>query len=143
MVKLHGFAEPQLPPLKLVNVDPLLGTAITVTAVPGLYCMQFAPQEDPTGVIATLPLPLPLLAVERLTDGVAPAGGVLRLKVAVTVVGAAVIVKLHGFVEAQPPPLKPAKVDPLLGTAITVTVVPGLYCMQLAPQEAPDGAIAT
>lgn len=53
--------------LKLANVDPLLGTAMTVTFVPGANCMQFAPQDVPTGVMATLPLPFPLLEVVRLT----------------------------------------------------------------------------
>ena len=67
MLKLHGLVEPHPPPLKLVNADPLLGTAITVTVVPGLYCMQFAPQAVPTGVMATLPLPFPLLEAVRFT----------------------------------------------------------------------------
>ena len=63
MVMLHGFVEPHPPPLKLPNPDPVLGTAMTVTAVPGLYCMQLAPQEVPTGVIATVPPPFPVVAV--------------------------------------------------------------------------------
>jgi len=63
IVMLHGFVEPHPPPLKLPNPDPVLGTAITVTAVPGLYCMQLAPQEVPTGVIATVPPPFPVVAV--------------------------------------------------------------------------------
>jgi hypothetical protein len=67
MLKLQGLLEPHPPPLKLVNVDPLLGTAITVTVVPGLYCMQLAPQAVPTGVMATLPLPFPLLEAVRFT----------------------------------------------------------------------------
>lgn len=63
MVMLHGFVEPHPPPLKLPNPDPVLGTAMTVTAVPGLYCMQLAPQEVPTGAIATVPPPFPVVAV--------------------------------------------------------------------------------
>ena len=75
-------------------------------------------------------------------EPVGPVGLLFRLKAAVTVVGA-VIVKLHGFVEPHPPPLKLPKPDPVLGTAITVTAVPGLYCMQLVPQAVPTGVIAT
>jgi hypothetical protein len=63
IVMLHGLAEPHPPPLKLPNPDPVLGTAITVTAVPGLYCMQFVPQAVPTGVMATVPPPFPVVAV--------------------------------------------------------------------------------
>jgi hypothetical protein len=62
-IMLQGFVEPHPPPLKLPNPDPVLGTAITVTAVPGLYCMQFVPHAVPTGVIATVPPPLPVVAV--------------------------------------------------------------------------------
>jgi len=77
MAKLQGLADPHPPPLKLVNAEPLLGTAITVKDVPGLYCAQLAPHGEPVGVIATTPLPFPLLAVVRLTlaVGVPELGG--------------------------------------------------------------------
>jgi hypothetical protein len=43
--------------------------------------------------------------------------------VAATVVGA-FIVTVQGPVLGQPPPLQPAKVDPLAGLAVRVTTVP-------------------
>ena len=50
-----------------MNWEPLLGVAVTVTDVPGLYCMQLRPQATPVGCTVILPPPLPLLVVVRLT----------------------------------------------------------------------------
>jgi hypothetical protein len=50
-----------------VNWDPLFGVAITVTDVPGLYCMQLRPHATPAGCTVILPRPFPLLVVVKLT----------------------------------------------------------------------------
>ena len=55
MVKLQGLVVPQIPPPlpKAMNLDPLLGVAVSITVVPAGYCMQLAPQEVPDGVAVT------------------------------------------------------------------------------------------
>jgi len=48
------------PPLQPVNVDPVAGVAVKVTAVPLVNAVeQVAPQEMPVGALVTVPLPVP------------------------------------------------------------------------------------
>jgi hypothetical protein len=62
------------------------------------------------------------------------------LKVAVTV-ELAVKVKLHGPVPVQAP-AHPAKVEPVPGVAVSVTVVPGAKpALQVVPQLIPEGLL--
>src|SRR5207253_929023 len=107
------------PPLQPANVDPPAAVAVSVTTVPlsksAEAVAQVVPQVIPAGLEVTVPLPVPAFttaSVNRCT-----------LKVAVTVVSA-LIVTMHGLVPEQPPPLQPANVEPALGVAVRVTVVP-------------------
>jgi len=68
------------------------------------------------GVLFTVPLPVPAFVTVRVKVSEAS-------KVAVTVV-AADTVTLQEPVPAQPPPLQPVKVDPVVGVAVNVTAVP-------------------
>jgi len=52
-----------------VNWEPLFGVAVSVTDVPGLYCMQLRPQAMPVGCTVMLPAPFPLLIVDKLKVG--------------------------------------------------------------------------
>jgi len=69
----------------------------------------------PAGAEVTVPEPAPL----RMIVSVCRIG----VNVAVTVVAAA-IVTWQVLVPVQPPPLQPAKIDPAVGDAVSVTVVP-------------------
>jgi hypothetical protein len=112
------------------------GTAVSVTTVPKkMLSVQSAPQLIPAGADVTVPLPVPVLAtVSRYW---------LRLKIALTVV-AAVIVVTHVPVPEQPPPLHPTKLDPTEGRAVRVTTVPeSKDAAQMAPQLIPVGAEST
>ena len=51
---------PAQPPLQPVKVEPLVGVAVRVTALPGGYVAeQVLPQMIPSGVLATIPAPAP------------------------------------------------------------------------------------
>jgi hypothetical protein len=67
----------------------------------------------------TLPDPVPARATDRLCDG----GGGLLVKVAVTD-WSKLIVTVHVPVPLHPPPDQPAKLEPELGEALNVTIVP-------------------
>ena len=65
------------------------------------------------------------------------------MKFAVTV-WSAVIVTIHEPVPLQPPPLQPVNVEPPVGAAVRVTVVPiGKFVAQTVPQEIPLGLLVT
>ncbi len=69
----------------------------------------------PAGVLLTVPLPVPALLTVRPTCD--------ALNVAVTVV-VEVMVTVQVPVPVHPPPLQPAKVEPVAGVAVRVTAVP-------------------
>jgi len=74
------------------------------------------------------------------TTGLSVSGVV---NVAVTVVPA-VSVTTHEPLPLQPPPLQPAKVAPLAGVAVSVTVAPVAYgSVQSVPQLMPAGTLVT
>ena len=51
----------QLPPIQPAKDEPLAAVAVSVTEVPeGKLALQVCPQLMPEGVLATLPLPLPM-----------------------------------------------------------------------------------
>ena len=59
-VTVHVPVPLQPPPLQPVNMEPAVGVAANVTAVPLVNaCEQVAPQEMPAGALVTLPLPAP------------------------------------------------------------------------------------
>ena len=60
IVTLHVPVPVQPPPLQQVNVEPVAGVAVKVTAVPlAKAAEQVAPQEMPAGALATVPVPAP------------------------------------------------------------------------------------
>ncbi|PYN38685.1 MAG: hypothetical protein DME01_00665, partial [Candidatus Rokuibacteriota bacterium] len=74
---VQGPVPVQPPPLQPVNVDPVAGVAVKMTAVPlANVAAHVAPQEMPAGALATVPTPVPTL----LTLSV----NLCRVKVAVT-----------------------------------------------------------
>ena len=75
-------------------------------------------QLIPDGELATLPVPLPLVATDSAKVLAVP-------KVAVTV-AAAVKVTVQLPVPVQPPPLHPVKAEAPVGAAVSVTVLPEL-----------------
>jgi hypothetical protein len=70
-------------------------------------------------------------------------GGVVSVKLAVTVVGA-LRVTVQAPVPEQPPPLQPLKVEPVAGGAVSVTAVPlAKPAEQVVPQVIPAGELVT
>src|SRR3989442_1646644 len=89
----------------------------------------------PTGVLVTVPSPVPALLTARVK--------VWRSKVAVTVV-AALRVTVHAPVPVQPPPLQPVNVESAAGVAVTATTGPPDWGAEhVAPQLPPAGPRAT
>ena len=122
------------PPLQPVNVEPVAGVAVSVTAVPLVKpCEQVLPQEIPAGELVMLPLPAPDVVTVSANDDCT--------KVAATEV-AAVIVVVHVPVPVQPPPLQPEKVEPAAGVAVKVIAVPLANAPeQVVPHEMPAGEL--
>src|SRR5439155_981985 len=119
-----------------VNVDPVAGVAVKMTAVPlANVAAHVAPQEMPAGALATVPTPVPTL----LTMSV----NLCRVKVAVTP-WAAVTVTVQVPAPVQAPPLQPVKVEPAAGVAVKLTAVPLVKeAAHVAPQAMPAGALVT
>ena len=126
----------QPPPLQPVKVEPAVGVAVKVTAVPLANAEEHvAPQEIPAGLLVTVPVPAPALLTVNVK--------VWMAKVAVTVV-AALSVTVHVPVPEQPPPLQPVNVEPAAGVALKVTAgPPGNAAEHVAPQEIPAGLLVT
>jgi hypothetical protein len=90
----------------------------------------------PAGLLATVPLPVPVFVTVREYV----VGG-RRLKVAVQVFAADMVTE-PSLQSASP--LQPAKVDPVLGVAVNVTGVPLLKeAEQVLPQLRPAGLLVT
>ena len=126
----------QPPPLHPEKMEPGAGLAERVTLVPkGKLPEHVAPQLIPAGALVTVPPPLPAQLTVRLTG--------CKTNVAVTVV-AADRETLHGPVPEQLPPLHPEKVEPVVATAESVTLLPpGKLLIQVEPQLIPAGALVT
>src|SRR5213083_245721 len=126
----------QPPPLQPEKVEPAVGVAVKVTAVPlANGAEHVAPQAIPAGLLVTVPAPAPALVSVRVKDGTA--------NVAVTEV-AAFSVTMQVPVPEQPPPLQPEKVEPAVGVAVKVTEVPlANAAAQVVPQAMPAGALVT
>jgi len=126
----------QPPPLQPVNVEPAVGVAVSVMAVPLAYAaIQVGLQEMPTGLLVTVPSPEPALFTVSVNACTA--------KLAVTVV-AALSVTVQVPVPEQPPPLQPEKLEPAAGVAVRVIAVPLVYeAAHVVPHEMPAGALVT
>jgi hypothetical protein len=58
-------------PLHPLNVDPLAGVAVSVTAVPVAYASeQSAPHVMPAGLLVTVPAPVPCLVTVSVATAV-------------------------------------------------------------------------
>src|SRR5436309_2459064 len=126
----------QPPPLQPEKVEPAVGVAVKVTAVPLVNGAEHvAPQAMPAGLLFTVPAPAPALVSVRVKDCTA--------NVAVTEV-AAFSVTMQVPVPEQPPPLQPEKVELAVGVAVKVTAVPLVNGAEhVAPQAMPAGLLAT
>jgi len=126
----------QPPPLQPVNVEPAVGVAVSVMAVPLAYAaIQVGLQEMPKGLLVTVPSPEPALFTLSVNACTA--------KLAVTVV-AALSVTVQVPVPEQPPPLQPEKLEPVAGVAVKVIAVPLVYeAAHVVPHEMPAGALVT
>ncbi|HTX52057.1 MAG TPA: hypothetical protein VMD08_01505 [Candidatus Baltobacteraceae bacterium] len=136
MVTVQGAVPEHPPPLQPAKVDPPLGVAVKVTLVPlAKLALQVAPQLIPAGLLVTVPVPVPASVTVK--------GYVIWVKVAVTF-WTALMVTVQGPVPLHPPPLQPVKVDPPLGVAVRVTIVPlAKPALQVAPQLIPAGLLVT
>jgi hypothetical protein len=124
------------PPLQPEKVEPGSGLAERVTLLPkGKLLEHVGPQSIPAGALVTVPLPVPILLTVRLTG--------CKANMAVTVV-AADRETMHGPVPEQPPPLHPKKVEPVVATAESVTLLAlGKLPVQVEPQLIPAGELVT
>lgn len=128
----------QPPPDHPPKVDPAFAVAVSVTAVPlAKPAVQVEPQVMPAGELLTEPLPLP----ESATVSCGPLDADV-LNVAVTDAAEETMmlqlpVPLHA-------PDQPAKVDPLLAVAVSVTDVPAVNVpLHVWPQLIPAGVLLT
>src|SRR5438093_11251646 len=102
-------------PLQPLNTDPLAGVAVSVTDVPlANDALHVAPQLIPTGLLVTVPLPLPAFVTVRAYNYV---------KLAFTACAASIVTKQIP-VPLHPPPLQPLNTNPLAAVALSVTVLP-------------------
>jgi hypothetical protein len=68
-------------PTHFVNVEPVLGVAVSVTMLPAAYVAQLAPQLAPAGFTVTVPMPVlpavtPYVRLYVVVEGM-PASGVV------------------------------------------------------------------
>ena len=136
MVTVQVPVPEQPPPDQPVKVEPELAVAVSVTDVPlEKEALQVEPQLMPEGVlVTTVPVPVPDLLTVKDEPPV---------KVAVTL-WAEFIATVQAPVPEQPPPDQPVKVEPELGVADSVTVVPDSNeAVQVEPQLMPEGELLT
>jgi len=131
MVTLHVLVPLHAPP-QPPKVQPLLGLAVNVTAVPlEKLAVQVEPQSIPLGDDVTEPLPVVVTVNAKLLTGITE-------KAAVTFL-AALIVTVQVPVPLQAP-LQPSKVEPAVALAVNVTLVPlEKLTEQVEPQLIPAG----
>jgi hypothetical protein len=137
-------AVPEQLPDQPANVDPLAGVAVNVTAVfNGNVAEQVLPQEMPTGLELTVPLPIPPRVTNKLA--VVTGGGVVGVAINVAVQLAltdSTAVNVLGVPEQCPD--QPLKVEPLAAVANNVMLVlTGKFATHVLPQEMPVGNVVT
>jgi hypothetical protein len=130
---VHVPVPEQLPPLQPANPNPLAATADRVTLVPLLkLAVHAGGQPIPAGLLLTVPLPATVTVNGKLTTP----------NVAVTEL-------LPFIVIAHPPvpvqaPLHPVKLLPVVGVAVSVTMLPPLkLAVQVPGQLIPAGLLVT
>jgi hypothetical protein len=121
-----------------VKIDPGFAAAVSVTPVTKLKpALQALPQAIPDGALEIVPAPFPAFE----TDSVKVVGSAVNVAVTDS---AALISTVQVEVPLHPPPLQPAKVEPLAGAAAKVTELPMVKgAEQVAPQAMPEGALVT
>ena len=103
-------------PLQPPKAEPPLALGVSVTTLPLSYVnTHVGPQLMPPSLEVTVPLPVPPLLTVRVNR--------CTLNVAVTD-RAPLIVTVQVVSETPSQPLQPAKTEPWLGAAVSVTVVP-------------------
>lgn len=127
-VPLHAPAHP-------AKTESAAGAAVRVTVAPVVkFAEQVAPQLIPVGLLETVPVPVPVLATERLN--------VCKLNIAVTDLAASIVTEQVPVPEQAP--LHPAKRELADGVAVNVTEAPALKeAEQAAPQLIPAGEEVT
>ena len=133
-VQVDPFTASQ--PLQLMNRDPVVGDAVSVTtALTTKSLAQPAPQLMPCGLDVTVPRPMPVFAtvsVKRFSMKMAVADRAL------------VMFTVHVVPETASHPVHPVKVEVAAGAAVSVTEESLRNCAeQVAPQSMPDGADVT
>jgi hypothetical protein len=115
IVIVHGAVPEQPAPLHPVNVEPVLGVAVSVTIVFATYVSsQSTPQVMPTGDEPTEPDPLPArVTISVMSFNANPA----------VIVVSPVIVVAHAAVPLHGPP-HPMKFDNPVGVAASEIIVP-------------------
>ena len=122
-------------PLQPVNVEPLAGVAVRLTAVPAAtltvcVVVHVLPQARPLTLLVTLPDPVPCLDTATLTE----APELDKENWALT--DRACVMLTEQVPEPLHAPLQPVKTEPLLGVAVRVTVeLAPRRALQALPQE--------
>lgn len=134
MVTTHE-PVPEHAPLQPANDELESGIATSVTTVAESHDeVQLVPHEMPAGFELTVPPPVPAFETVR--------GNTSRVNVAPTAV-AIVAVTTHAAVPVQAP-VHPVKVEPTVGVAVNVTIVPATkLAEQVTPQSRPAGVEVT
>jgi hypothetical protein len=145
IVTLH-VPVPEQAPLQPVKVDVGFGAALRVTAVPEpKFAEHVLPQLIPSGLLVTIPLPLPASETVSKT-ALSNFAVIVRLEFTI---------RLQSIILAvQPPPLQPANTEPELGAAPRmksepaetehpVAQTPGLEIGPTIPVPLPDVAVVT
>ena len=102
-------------PVQPAKVEPVAAVAVRVTLLPyEKLAPHVPPQSIPAGLLVTVPDPVPAFVTLRAKG--------CRVKVAVTL-RAAVMATMQLPVPVQSPP-QPMKVEPVVGVAVRVTLLP-------------------
>jgi hypothetical protein len=137
MLTVHDPLDPEHAPLQPAKLDPAVAVAVSVTLVAyGKLAVHADPHAMPAGALATEPPPLPVSATVS--------AGVTASNCAVTArARSATTVHVEVVMPAHAPP-HAANVEPVLATAVSVTLVPyANVAVQLEPHEIPDGELDT
>jgi hypothetical protein len=126
---------PEHAPPQPAKLEPAAGVAVSVTVAPlSNEAEHVEPHSIPAGLLTTVPEPDPLFVTESV--GRCPG------KEALTDLSASIVTVQTPVPEQAPP--QPAKVEPGLGVALNVTVVPlEKKAEHVAPQAIPGGLLVT
>jgi hypothetical protein len=125
--------------LQPVKLESLAALAVNVTLVPkSKGALHVLPQLSPTGLLVTVPPPVPAFTTVR--------GNCWSVKVALTV-RAWIILTVHVLVPLHPSKLQPVKLESLAALAVNVTLVPcskaALVAIHVLSQLSPAGLEVT